>query len=229
MKNIAADLAGIRQRIRQAAEKDGQDPASIQLVAVTKNIEIPLIEEACARGLTDLGENRVQELVKKYEVMGDKARWHLIGHLQTNKVKYIVDKVCLVHSLDRMNLAREINKRAGSLGRKLPVLVQVNVAEEESKFGLKVTEVLPFIREVKDLEWISIQGLMTMAPFVDDPEKVRPVFRCLKELQEEIASNDFPGVEMRYLSMGMTNDFDVAIEEGANMIRIGTGIFGGRD
>ncbi|HHX51754.1 MAG TPA: YggS family pyridoxal phosphate-dependent enzyme [Clostridia bacterium] len=229
MKNIAADLAGIRQRIRQAAEKVGQDPASIQLVAVTKNIEIPLIEEACARGLTDLGENRVQELVKKYEVMGDKARWHLIGHLQTNKVKYIVDKVCLVHSLDRMNLAREINKRAGSLGRKLPVLVQVNVAEEESKFGLKVTEVLPFIREVKDLEWISIQGLMTMAPFVDDPEKVRPVFRCLKELQEEIASNDFPGVEMRYLSMGMTNDFDVAIEEGANMIRIGTGIFGGRD
>ncbi|MGI6553242.1 MAG: YggS family pyridoxal phosphate-dependent enzyme [Bacillota bacterium] len=229
MKNIAAALAEIRRRIERAAAKAGRDPASIQLVAVTKNVEIPLIEEACAQGLTDLGENRVQELVKKYEVLGDVVRWHLIGHLQTNKVKYIVDKVALVHSLDRMSLAKEINKRAGSVGRKLPVLVQVNVAEEESKFGLKVEEVLPFIREVKDMEWISIQGLMTMAPLVDDLEKVRPVFRSLKELQEEISSHDLPGVEMRYLSMGMTNDFEVAIEEGANIIRIGTAIFGSRD
>ncbi|NLL17759.1 MAG: YggS family pyridoxal phosphate-dependent enzyme [Clostridia bacterium] len=225
---VAANIAALRQRIAIAAEQAGRKPEEIELIAVTKTVDVPRIREAMAEGITSLGENRVQELTAKYEEVGPEANWHLIGHLQTNKVKYIVDKVALIHSLDRMSLARELSKRAQAISRVVPVLVQVNIAEEESKFGLYRDEVIPFIEEVRSMPGLKIQGLMTIAPLTGDPEEVRPVFRSLKELAVEIGNMGFPEVEMRYLSMGMTNDFEVAIQEGANMIRVGSGIFGER-
>lgn len=225
---VAANIAALRQRIAIAAEQAGRKPEEIELIAVTKTVDVPRIREAMAEGITSLGENRVQELTAKYEEVGPEANWHLIGHLQTNKVKYIVDKVALIHSLDRMSLARELSKRAQAISRVVPVLVQVNIAEEESKFGLYRDEVIPFIEDVRSMAGLKIQGLMTIAPLTGDPEEVRPVFRSLKELAVEIGNMGFPEVEMRYLSMGMTNDFEVAIQEGANMIRVGSGIFGER-
>lgn len=228
MGEVAVNIAALRQRIAIAAEKSGRKPEEIEIIAVTKTVDVPRIREAMAEGITSLGENRVQELTAKYEEVGPEANWHLIGHLQTNKVKYIIDKVTLVHSLDRMSLAKELNKRAVAASRVVPVLVQVNIAEEETKFGLHEDEVIPFIEEVRSMPGMKIQGLMTIAPFTEEPETVRPVFRALKELAEKIKGLNFPEVEMRYLSMGMTNDFEVAIEEGANMIRVGSGIFGER-
>lgn len=229
MSEIAANIEALRQRIAIAAEQSGRKPEEIDVIAVTKTVDVPRIKEAMAEGITSLGENRVQELMAKYEEVGPEANWHLIGHLQTNKVKYIVDKVVLVHSLDRMSLARELNKRAQAASRVVPVLVQVNIAQEETKFGLYRDEVIPFIEEVRTMPGLKIQGLMTIAPFTEDPETVRPVFRALKELAVEIDGLGYPEVEMQYLSMGMTNDFEVAIQEGANMIRVGSGIFGKRN
>lgn len=229
LPKIAENLEKVRKKIEAAAQRAGRDPAEIKLVAVTKTVEVPQIEEAIAAGITAIGENRVQELRKKYPEVTLPVEWHLIGHLQTNKVKYIVDKVDLVHSLDRFSLAQEIAKRAQQAGRIMPVLVQVNVAQEETKFGLRVEETEEFIRRVSELEGIKIQGLMTIAPYVEDPEEVRPVFRKLKELSEEIQDKAIPKVEMKYLSMGMSNDYEVAIEEGANLVRIGTAIFGERN
>lgn len=168
-------------------------------------------------------------MVEKYDKIGDRANFHMIGHLQSNKVKYIIDKVSLIHSLDRLSLAKELQKRARKLGITVNALIQVNVAEEESKFGLKVDEVIPFIKEIKAFENIKIKGLMTIAPYVEDPEEVRWVFRDLRKLSQDIAKMNFENVEMNVLSMGMTNDYKVAIEEGANMIRIGTGLFGKRN
>ena len=168
-------------------------------------------------------------MVEKYDKIGDRANFHMIGHLQSNKVKYIIDKVSLIHSLDRLSLAKELQKRARKLGITVNALIQVNVAEEESKFGLKVDEVIPFIKEIKAFENIKIKGLMTIAPYVEDPEEVRRVFRDLRKLSQDIAKMNFENVEMNILSMGMTNDYKVAIEEGANMIRIGTGLFGKRN
>lgn len=228
MPQIAENLEKVREKINAAAQRAGRNSAEIKLVAVTKTVDVPQIEEAITAGITAIGENRVQEVRKKYPEVTLPVEWHLIGHLQTNKVKYIIDKVDLIHSLDRFSLAEEISKRAQQAGRIMPVLVQVNVAEEESKFGLKVEETEDFIRQVSQLEGISIQGLMTIAPYVEDPEEVRPVFRKLKELSEEIQGKALPKVEMKYLSMGMSNDYEVAIEEGANLIRIGTAIFGAR-
>lgn len=168
-------------------------------------------------------------MVEKYDKIGDRANFHMIGHLQSNKVKYIIDKVSLIHSLDRLSLAKELQKRARKLEITVNALIQVNVAEEESKFGLKVDEVIPFIKEIKAFENIKIKGLMTIAPYVEDPEEVRWVFRDLRKLSQDIAKMNFENVEMNILSMGMTNDYKVAIEEGANMIRIGTGLFGKRN
>lgn len=180
-------------------------------------------------GLKNIGENRPQELVRKYDIIGNRANFHMIGHLQTNKVKYIIDKVSLIHSLDRLSLAEELQNRASKLGITVNALIQVNIAEEDSKFGLKVNEVIPFLNKVVEFDNIRIKGLMTIAPFVEDPEDVRWVFRDLRKLKEHIASLDLKNVEMNILSMGMTNDYKVAIEEGANMIRIGTGLFGKRN
>jgi pyridoxal phosphate enzyme (YggS family) len=199
------------------------------LVAVTKTVDVDTINEAIDFGITDIGENRVQELTKKIDLIGDRVNYHLIGHLQTNKVKYIIDKVKIIHSLDRISLAKELDKRAKQNDLIINTLVQVNVAEEDTKFGLEVSQVLPFIEQVLAYDNIRIRGLMTMAPYTDDEVLLRKVFRTMYELKEKILSQDYENLSMDYLSMGMTNDYKIALEEGSNMIRVGSGIFGERN
>ncbi len=198
------------------------------MLAVTKTVYTDRINEAIALGITDIGENKVQEIQSKYDHVNKNVKWHMIGHLQSNKVKYIIDKVEMIHSLDRMSLAKEIQSRAEEHNIFVNALVQVNIAEEDSKFGLKKEEVIPFIESIKEFDRIKIKGLMTIAPFAEDPEEVRFVFKDLKKLFEEIKGCNMTNADMKYLSMGMTNDYEIALEEGANIIRIGTGIFGKR-
>ncbi|SMB94420.1 hypothetical protein SAMN00808754_1029 [Thermanaeromonas toyohensis ToBE] len=230
MSGLKENIEQVLERIARAASKVGRSLEEITLVAVTKTVPPELIREAVALGLKDLGENRVQELLKKQPLLADlEINWHLIGHLQRNKVKYVWNRVKLIHSLDSLELARELDKRAGSAGGEVNVLVEVNVAQESTKFGLLVEQVPSFLKEAVGFEHLRILGLMTVAPLVDDPEEVRPVFRRLRELAKEVEALRLPRVEMRYLSMGMSNDFEVAIEEGANMVRIGTAIFGPRE
>jgi hypothetical protein len=227
--DIRANLEEIKRRMEMAALASGRSREDIKLVAVTKTVDIDGIKEAINAGITSIGENRVQEMVDKYERLKDySVEWHLIGHLQSNKVKYIVDKVDLIHSIDRMSVVKEIEKWAGKVDRKIDVLIQVNVSGEESKFGLPPEKVSGFIDRIREYKNLKIKGLMTIAPYTDDPEKVRPVFRRLRDIFEGIREKGMEGVNMEYLSMGMTGDFEVAIEEGANIIRVGTGIFGER-
>lgn len=200
----------------------------VRLIAVTKTQSVDVIKEAVDYGLRDLGENRVQEILEKYPHFSQDVRWHLIGHLQTNKVKYIIDKVYMIHSLDSLKLAAEIQKRAAQINRVIPCLVQLNIADEDTKFGLAKEEAEPFLREVCRLPNIEIQGLMTIGPHVDDKEKIRGVFRELRQLKDYLATLALPGVKMRELSMGMSNDYIVAIQEGATMVRVGSSIFGAR-
>jgi len=227
---IAANLERIKHDIASSLLRSPDPGGKVTLVAVTKNKSVEEINEVLQKGHFILGENRVQELRDKYPLLPNEVEWHLIGHLQRNKVKYIVDKVKLIHSLENYDLAVEINKRMEPLRRPMKCLVQVNPAREETKFGLDVSQVIPFIKEVSQLPWLEIKGLMTIAPEVDDPEEVRPVFREMFELFQNIKNNvHLNNVEMLYLSMGMTSDYKVAIEEGSNMIRIGSGIFGPRN
>ena len=230
MENIRENIESIRKRIADAAKRAGRDADDIKLIAVTKTVDVDKVEEAIAAGALDAGENKPQELARKYEVLGDKIRWHQIGSLQTNKVKYIIDKVCMIHSLDREGLAEEIDKRASKIGRVIDCLVQVNISGEESKHGMSREEVEPFVRLVAEkYPNIKIKGLMTMAPFDAERDEIRKVFRDLKELSDEINNMNIGNVEMRELSMGMTNDFEIAVEEGATMVRVGTAIFGKRN
>ncbi len=226
---VKDNLLIIEQNIHKALQKSGRTNDNVDIIAVTKTVGIEQINEAIDAGLNKIGENRVQELVKKYDIIGEKVEYHMIGHLQTNKVKYIIDKVSLIHSLDRLSLAKELNKRAKKSGLTVDVLIQVNVAEEKSKYGLKVNQVIPFIEDISKYENIKIKGLMTIAPFVENPEEVRWVFRDLRRLSDIIKDKNYNNVEMEILSMGMTNDYEIAIEEGSNMIRIGTGLFGKRN
>lgn len=234
--NFAQKINSVMTRVSKAAIRSGRSPEMVKVVAVTKNVEPERIFEVLKTNtITELGENRVQELVKKYEVFSREPEvhksigWHLIGHLQRNKVKYIVDKVKLIHSLDSIELAREINKRMEKVQRIMDVLVEVNVAEEKSKYGIKCNEVEDFLSEIKDLKHVKIKGLMTVAPNVPDPEEVRPVFRELNKIFIDISRKNIDNIDMVYLSMGMSNDFEIAIEEGANMVRLGTAIFGKRE
>ncbi|AVX31403.1 YggS family pyridoxal phosphate-dependent enzyme [Carboxydocella sp. ULO1] len=217
---IAVNLARVREEIRTAALRAGRRPEEITLVAVSKTVPPEGIQAALAAGVTDLGENRVQELLAKQPELPPGLRWHLIGTLQTNKVKYIIDRIHLLHSLDRWELAREISKRASARGLILKALIQVNVSGEETKHGLAPGDVPVFYREVQELPGLQIEGLMTMAPFVADAEQARPYFRQLRELARELG--------LKHLSMGMSNDYQVAIEEGATLVRIGSDIFGAR-
>ncbi|MCG0276971.1 MAG: YggS family pyridoxal phosphate-dependent enzyme [Thermanaeromonas sp.] len=227
---LKENIERVWDRVARAAGKAGRNPDEITLVAVTKTVPPEIIREAVALGLKDLGENRVQELLKKQPLLSDLGiNWHLIGHLQRNKVKHVFNRVKLIHSLDSIELARELDKRAGSAGSVVDVLVEVNVAQESTKFGLFLEQVPSFLKEVVGFDHLRILGLMTVAPLVNDPEEVRPVFRRLRELAREVEALRLPKVEMRYLSMGMSNDFEVAIEEGSNMVRIGTAIFGPRE
>ena len=199
-------------------------------MAVTKTVDVDKVLEAIDAGITDIGENKPQELSRKYEIIGDKVRYHLIGTLQTNKVKYIIDKAYMIHSLDRISLCEEIQKRAEKIDKVIKCLVQVNISKEESKHGLEEEQVVDFIKQVsKDYKNIHIQGLMTMAPFVDDEKEIRKVFSKLKKLSVEISNLNLPNVEMDTLSMGMSHDYKIAIEEGATIIRVGTSIFGQRN
>lgn len=226
---VVENLKEVEAKVCAACTKAGRAREEVLLIAVSKTKPMSMIEELLAVGTKDFGENKVQELCDKYEVLPKDIHWHLIGHLQTNKVKYVVDKVCMIHSVDSLRLAETISKEAQKKGVIVPVLIEVNVAEEESKFGVSVEETEGLVREIAVLPGIQVQGLMTIAPFVDDPEENRPVFSKLKKLYVDIKEKNIDNVAMSVLSMGMTNDYEVAIEEGATMVRVGTGIFGERD
>ena len=221
------NVAVVRKNIELACERAGRNPEEVTLIAVSKTKPLSDIEEVIATTDTrDFGENKVQEMVDKYEKVSTPVNWHLIGHLQTNKVKYIVDKACLIHSVDSFNLAKTIEKEAVKRNVTANILIEVNVAEEETKFGVRCEEVLPLIEQIKDLK---VKGLMTIAPFVENPEDNRVYFRTLRDLSLDIASKNIDNIDMSVLSMGMTNDYVVAVEEGATLVRVGTGIFGARN
>lgn len=226
--SIKENLDEINENILNALKRSGRND-SVKLIAVTKTVDVDRIKEAISYGVTDIGENKVQELENKTKELGNNVKYHMIGSLQTNKVKYIIDKVSLVHSLDRGSLAEELNKRAMQNDIIIDTLIQVNVAEEETKSGFKVNEVIPFIEEVLSYENIKIRGLMTIAPNTEDEHLLRDVFRTLHNLREQIKSRNYRELSMDYLSMGMTHDYEIAIEEGSNMVRVGTGIFGKRN
>lgn len=229
MKNLQENIIKVQANIEKALNRVGRNNDEVKLIAVTKTVDTEIIKKSIDLGLNNIGENRVQELQCKYEEIGPDVSWHMIGHLQTNKVKYILDKVSLIHSLNRMSLAKELNKRGKNADKIIEVLVQVNVAEEKSKYGFKTKEVIPFIESILPMENVKVKGLMTIAPYVENPEEVRYVFKELRKLKEDVEDRNYKEVEMKYLSMGMTNDYEVAIEEGSNMVRIGTALFGKRN
>lgn len=226
---LKENLINVQKNIERAAEAAKRDPKDITLIAVSKTKPLSDIEELIGYNVTEFGENKVQELQTKYENVSTPVNWHLIGHLQTNKVKYIIDKACLIHSVDSVHLAEEIEKCASKKGIIANILIQVNIACEDTKFGLKKEEVLPVIEEISKFPHVRIKGLMTIAPFVENAEDNRIHFRNLHQLLLDIKSKNIDNVDMSILSMGMTNDYEIAIEEGATMVRVGTGIFGERD
>lgn len=225
---IADNLQQIQQRIAAAAVKAGRDPATVQLVAVSKTRPAALVEEAARCGQLLFGENYVQELAVKAAEVREPVVWHFIGSLQSNKVRQIAGLVAMIHSVDRLSLAEEIDRQWAKLGRTCDILIQVNIAGEASKSGAASEEVLALVRAAARLPHLRIKGLMTMPPFFDDPDGARPYFRNLQQLAGEIAARNIPGVAMDELSMGMSGDFEVAIAEGATLVRVGSAIFGER-
>ena len=225
---LADKLNLVKKNIENACETAGRSPQEVTLIAVSKTKPVEMLKEAYDAGARVFGENKVQEIMDKYDQMPSDVQWHMIGHLQRNKVKYIIDKVSMIHSVDSVRLAETIEKEAAKKEICMPVLIEVNVAEEESKFGLTAEEVLPFLEEISSYQHIKVMGLMTIAPFVSNSEDNREVFKKLYQLYVDIRSKNIDNVNMSVLSMGMTGDFEVAVEEGATMIRVGTGIFGSR-
>ena len=226
---VAENYRYVLKKVEEACVRSGRDPKDVTLIAVSKTKPVEMIEEAMEAGARVFGENKVQELCDKYEQLPKDLHWHLIGHLQRNKVKYIVDKAELIHSVDSLKLAEEISKEALKKNVEVNILIEVNVAEEESKFGVSVEETPVLVEEIAKLLGIHIQGLMTIAPYTTDPEENRPVFRTLKKLAVDIKKKNIDNVCMDVLSMGMTGDYQVAVEEGATLVRVGTGIFGERN
>ncbi|OUN35788.1 YggS family pyridoxal phosphate-dependent enzyme [Lachnoclostridium sp. An76] len=226
---LRENLQEVEERIQEACRRAGRDRSEVTLVAVSKTKPVAILQEAYDLGVRVFGENKVQEIREKYEALPKDIEWHMIGHLQTNKVKYIVDKVRLIHSVDSLRLAEVIEKEAEKHNRIVDILLEVNVAEEESKFGLKMPEVIPMAEKVVQLPHIRLRGLMTIAPFVENPEKNRAIFANLHDLYVDIKEKNIDNGTVSILSMGMTNDYEVAVEEGATMVRVGTGIFGARD
>lgn len=227
---VKENLMEVESRVQAACKRAGRPREDVLLIAVSKTKPVELIREIMETGTKDFGENKVQEMCSKIEEIKEPLNWHLIGHLQRNKVKYIVDKACLIHSVDSLRLAEEIQKEAVKKGvDKVPVLIEVNMAQESSKDGINASETEELVREIAKLPNVQIRGLMTIAPFVDDPEENRVHFQAMRRLRDQLKAMDIPGVEMTELSMGMTNDFEVAIEEGATMVRVGTAIFGERN
>ena len=226
---IAENIAAIRTRVQSICGKMGRGVDSVQLVAVSKTFGYEVVEEALSTGMQDFGENYVQELEEKHRQLGDRpVRWHFIGHLQTNKVKYIAPYVDLIHSVDNLRLAQELQKRATQAGRTLDVLIEVHTTDEATKYGADPGRVVELAKEISRLDHVRLQGLMTMGPFSEDPGDSRPSFRTVTELKRSIENEGIEGVTMDRLSMGMTHDYEVAIEEGSTIIRIGTAIFGPR-
>jgi pyridoxal phosphate enzyme (YggS family) len=226
---IKDNIAQIRRRIEQAAARCGRDPARVRLLTVSKTVSAERVKEAIDAGIRLLGENYIQEAREKIDTLrGSPAVWHFIGHLQTNKARFAVGLFDLIHSVDSIKLARELDKQARRQGKVQPILIQVNIAEEKSKSGITEQAAPLLIREVSRCGNLSVRGLMTMPPFFNAPEKVRPYFKALRQLAGRIAAMNIDGVTMAELSMGMTGDFEVAIEEGATIVRVGTAIFGER-
>lgn len=226
---IAQNLHQVQENIKKACKKVNRDLSEVTLIAVSKTKPVSMLREAYDEGVRTFGENKVQEIMDKYGQLPQDIEWHMIGHLQRNKVKYIADKAAMIHSLDSLRLAETIETEAAKHNRVMPVLIEVNVAMEESKFGISVGEVLPFVQELSRFPHLEVKGLMTIAPYVENPEENRQIFRKLKKLSVDIEEKNINNINMSVLSMGMTGDYQVAIEEGATMVRVGTGIFGERD
>lgn len=219
----------VQKQIDAACENAGRDREEVQLIAVSKTKPMEMLAQLYEHGCRDFGENKVQELVEKYETLPKDIRWHMIGHLQRNKVKYIIDKVYLIHSVDSLRLAQEISKEALKRNVTVQILIEVNVAQEETKFGLKTEETAELIRQISALPGICVKGLMTIAPYVENAEENRQYFRKLKQLSVDIMHKNIDNISMGSLSMGMSGDYLVAVEEGATYVRVGTSIFGERD
>lgn len=226
---IRENIEHVENTIDEACRQSGRDRSEVTLIAVSKTKPVEMLKEAYETGCRDFGENKVQELVDKYEVLPKDIRWHMIGHLQRNKVKYIVDKVYLIHSVDSLRLAEEISKEAAKKNVDVNILVEVNVAGEETKFGTGCEETKQLVRDIAQLPHVHIQGLMTIAPYVENSEENRIYFQQLKKLSVDISSENIDNVSMKVLSMGMTGDYAVAVSEGATYVRVGTGIFGERN
>ena len=226
---IKENIKQVEKNIENACQKAERDTTEVTLIAVSKTKPVSMLDEAYEYGCRHFGENKVQELVEKYEVMPKDIKWHMIGHLQRNKVKYIVDKVYLIHSVDSLRLAEEISKEAVKKNVNVNILVEVNVAEEESKFGTTSEAATELVKEISVLPNISVKGLMTIAPYVENAEENRQYFAKLRQLSVDIMNKNIDNVSMGVLSMGMTGDYQVAVEEGATYVRVGTGIFGERD
>ena len=225
---IKDNVAEVEANIQKACERAGRSRDEVTLIAVSKTKPVSDIYEVMETGIKDYGENKVQELCDKIETISEPLNWHMIGHLQRNKVKYIVDKVRMIHSVDSLRLAQQISSEAVKKGVDVDILIEVNVAEEASKFGLSTEAVIQLAEDISKLPAVHIRGLMTVAPFTENPEDNRPYFRNLRQLAVDIARKNIDNVTMNELSMGMTGDYEVAIEEGATMVRVGTGIFGTR-
>lgn len=218
-------ITDVYRRIAGACRRVGRQESEVGLVAVSKGIDAGLMKDAIAAGLSVFGENRVQDFMKKYDAIGKQVEWHFIGHLQRNKAKYLTGKVSMIHSLDSLTLAATLNRLSEIQGYPWQVLIQINISGEATKYGIAPSELPDFLDELREMKGIKVCGLMTIAPYCEDPEEVRPVFRRLRELKEDLMQ-ERPWLELRHLSMGMSNDFEVAVEEGATLVRIGSALFG---
>lgn len=225
---LEENLKRVEENIQAACKRAGRKREEVTLIAVSKTKPVENLQEIYDLGIRNFGENKVQEMCSKIEVLPQDIKWHMIGHLQRNKVKYIIDKAELIHSVDSFRLAEEINIQAKKKKIIAPILVEVNIAKEESKFGVSGEDTLALVKQIAELDAVSVKGLMTIAPYVVDSEENRPFFRKIKDLSVDIANEKIDNVSMDILSMGMTGDYEVAIEEGATMVRVGTGIFGER-
>ncbi len=222
-------LLSVQENVKRACQTAGRNLSDVTLIAVSKTKPIEMLQEIYDEGIRDFGENKVQELIEKYEIMPKDIRWHLIGHLQTNKVKYIVDKVYMIHGVDSLKLAKEISKEAMKHQTKVNILIQVNIAKEDSKYGVYEENAVQLVEDVAKLPGIMIRGLMTIAPYVENAEENRQFFEKMKQLSVDIIHKNIDNVSMDCISMGMTGDYMIAIEEGTTCIRVGTAIFGERN
>ena len=229
MSSIAENIKSIQDSLAKINASHPAEMDDTRLIAVSKTKPVEMLKEAYDAGIRDFGENKVQEIIEKYDKLPSDIRWHMIGHLQTNKVKYIADKIYMIHSVESEKLALEISKRAIAAGRVIPVLIELNIGDEESKFGIKPEELEDFVKKINMLEGIKISGLMCVAPYTDDAENNRGYFKRMRQLSVDIMRKNIDNIDMSVLSMGMSGDYEVAAMEGSSYVRVGTGIFGERD